>query len=415
MSYKKTVSIIGLGYVGLPLLIEFSKFFKVVGYDIDKIKIKNLKKKYKNNKNILISNNINEIYETKFKIICVPTPVDKKNNPNLKLLFKASKLVSENMKNKDIIVYESTVYPGVTEDLCTPILEKFSNLKCITNVNNNGFFTGYSPERINPGDNKHTISNVIKIVSGNCKYSTTEISKLYNKIVKAGVYKAKNIKTAEAAKIIENIQRDVNIALINELGLLFNKMDIRIHNVLDAASTKWNFINFKPGLVGGHCIGVDPYYLAHKAKQLNFKPTIIESGRKTNDSMSPKLAKIFLNNMTKKNVIKIKKVLILGFTFKENCEDIRNTKIIDMYKFLIKNNCNVNVCDPIANPSDVKKMYDIKLVNKIPNKKYDGIIIAVSHNDFKKLDINVYKKISKRNTVIFDIKNLYPERNYLKI
>ena len=411
MNKKLKISIIGLGYVGLPLLIEFSKYFKVIGYDLDLKKINNLRSSLKKNKNITFSNNIQDINEAKFKIICVPTPVDKKNIPDLKLLIKATKLVSKYIKNKDIIIYESTVYPGVTEEICIPLLEKYSSKKCVKKYSDEGFFVGYSPERINPGDTKHTLPKITKVVSGNCSYSANQINKLYQKIIKAGTYLAKDIKTAESAKIIENIQRDVNIALVNELSILFNKMNISIYDVLDAASTKWNFLNFKPGLVGGHCIGVDPYYLAYKAKKLNFTAKIIESGRKINDRMPYNIVNIFLKNLKKNK----KKILILGFTFKEDCEDIRNTKIVDIYNFLKNKNYIVDIYDPIANIVEAKEMYNISLLDKFPKSRYDGIILAVGHKKFKHMSERLLSKISNKNCIIFDIKKIYPNRNYLTI
>ena len=414
MNKQLKISIIGLGYVGLPLLVEFSKFFQVVGYDSNLKKINHLQNSLNKNKNITLSNKIEDIKETTYKIICVPTPVDKKNIPDLRLLKKASKIVAKYTRNNDIIIYESTVYPGVTEEICIPLLEKYSSKKCINKYSDKGFFVGYSPERINPGDTKHTLTKVIKVVSGNCDYSANQINKLYNKIIKAGTYLAKDIKTAESAKIIENIQRDVNIALINELSILFNKMNISIYDILDAASTKWNFLNFKPGLVGGHCIGVDPYYLAYKAKKLNFTAKIIESGRKINDKMSYNLVNIFLKDL-KKNKKNNKKILILGFTFKEDCEDIRNTKIIDIYNVLKNKNYVVDVYDPIANIIEAKEMYNINLLYKFPKSKYDGIILAVSHKQFKNISQKLLSRISNKNCVIFDIKKIFPKRSYLTI
>tara|TARA_B100000575_G_scaffold79208_1_gene61966 strand:+ start:8324 stop:9568 length:1245 start_codon:yes stop_codon:yes gene_type:complete len=409
------ISIIGLGYVGLPLAKEFSSKFHTIGYDINKNKINKLKKN-KNYKKIFFTNSLKNIKKSNIKIICVPTPVNANKKPNLSLLKKASSNVGRFLNNKDIIIFESTVYPGVTEEICIPILEKSSKMKSIEDKYSNGFFYGYSPERINPGDTKHSISKVIKVVSGNCSHSLKMISKIYSSIIKAGIYKAKNIKTAEAAKIIENVQRDVNIALINELALLFNKMNINTNDVLEAASTKWNFSNYSPGLVGGHCIGVDPYYLSFKARELKFHPLMIESGRKINDNMAIEISRVFLkslnNNIGNK---KIRNILIMGLAFKENCEDLRNSKVYDMYIYLTKKHIKVDIFDPVVDKKEAKLIYDINLLHSFPNKIYDGVIICVKHNVFHKLGAKKINEIVRKKGVILDLKNLFPNEDYLRI
>ena len=405
---QSRITIVGLGYTGLPLLIEFyKKKYLASGFDKDFEKIKRLKlgidyTKEVNKKDLSILkkinfvDNINDIISTDIFIIAVPTPVLKNNKPDLKYLRDATKTVSKVLKPHNIVIYESTVYPGCTEEICVPILEKYSKLKY-----NKDFFCGYSPERINPGDKKRGITNVVKVTSGSNIPSSKKIDNLYKSIVKVGTHMAPNIKTAEAAKIIENIQRDINIAFINELAMLFGKLKINTSDVLKAANTKWNFHSYKPGLVGGHCISVDPYYLTYKAKQVNFNPRIILSGRKINNSVSK-----YISESIKKKIKKKKNnILVLGFAFKENCPDFRNTKVVDLVNYL-KNNI-IDIYDPIINISEVKKYHKFKFLKKIDkNKKYDAIIIAVSHDSFKNYLITKINKNLNKNGFIYDIKSL---------
>ncbi len=411
---KITISIIGLGYVGLPLAYEFAKKFNVIGYDTNTDKIQSLINKKKVQK-LTFTSYLKDIKKSNIKIVCVPTPVNKKKEPDLSLLIKASRDVGKFLNEGDVVIYESTVYPGVTEEICLPILEKASSMKCAMNKNSSGFFIGYSPERINPGDNKRTISKITKIVSGNCKYSLNLISSVYSSIIKAGIHKASDIKTAEAAKIIENIQRDVNIALINEFSLLFNKMNIDTYRVLEAAETKWNFLKFYPGLVGGHCIGIDPYYLSFKAKSLNFSPIMIESGRKVNDQMAGNISKILIKKLKNNGPKNNKKILILGLSFKENCEDIRNSKVYDIYKFFMKNSFKVDVYDPLVDIKEAKEYYGINLLKILPLSKYACIIIAVKHNIFLKIGAKKINKMLSNKGIVLDIKNLFPRENYLRL
>ena len=417
-NYKITV--VGLGYVGLPLAVEFSKKYKTVGIDINKSRIKELNSfndstcevcteelknqisnswnEFKTKRNgLFLKTEIDTKFNTDFYIITVPTPIDTKNRPNLKPLFKASQTVGKNLKKDNIVIYESTVYPGATEEDCVPILEKYSNLKF-----NKDFFVGYSPERINPGDKMRKINDIVKVTSGSTKTTAKKIDFLYKSIITAGTFMASSIKVAEAAKVIENSQRDINIAFINELSKIFNKMHIDTHEVLEAASTKWNFLNFKPGLVGGHCIGVDPYYLAEKAMSLGYNPEIILAGRRLNDSMGRYVVSEVIKLMINKNisVSKESKVLILGLTFKENCPDIRNSKVVDIYHEFLKHKIKASIYDPLANPNEVKNELDIELISDIKSK-FDVIIHAVSHSEFESMDLN---KILNGEGVIYDVK-----------
>ncbi len=416
MKQSIKISVIGLGYVGLPLAVEFSKFFNTIGFDIDKRRVNKLNSGFdstkeveskelikvlnKNQENYLkISNKIEDILDSNYYIITVPTPIDKINKPNLGPLLSASESIGKILKKGDTVIYESTVYPGATEEECVPILEKYSKLRYIEDFN-----VGYSPERINPGDKERKLINIMKITSGSCESSAKSIDNLYNKIIKAGTYLAPSIKVAEAAKVIENSQRDINIAFVNELSKIFNLMDIDTNEVLKAASTKWNFLDFKPGLVGGHCIGVDPYYLAQKSIQLGYNPEIILSGRRLNDSMGIYVANEFLKIMSKKDInIKNSNVLILGLTFKENCPDTRNTRVIDILNHLKEFGVNVSVYDNHADYNEVKRTLGIKLITEIEKKYYDGIIIAVNHDEFKQID---YNSLKKNNTVIYDVKGV---------
>tara|TARA_B100001057_G_scaffold242625_1_gene242973 strand:+ start:33454 stop:34725 length:1272 start_codon:yes stop_codon:yes gene_type:complete len=408
------LAVIGLGYVGLPLALEFAKKKEVIGYDIDRKRIKELnngfdqnfefnKKQLKSSKKIRFSNNQNDLKIANCFIISVPTPVDRFKKPDLKPLFSACKTVGSIMKKHDIIIYESTVYPGCTEEKCVPILEKFSKLKF-----NKDFFCGYSPERINPGDKVHTLSKVKKITSGSTPEISNFVDNLYKKIISVGTHKAPSIRVAEAAKIIENTQRDLNIAFINELYILFNKLNIDTKSVLDAAESKWNFLPFKPGLVGGHCIGVDPYYLTHKAESINYKPKIILAGRKINDSMGSYVASELMNKMDKKNIeIKGSKILIMGLTFKENCADIRNSGIQNVIPKLKKNKCKVDLYDPWVVKSEIKKKYGVYPLSKLRQKTYDSILIAVAHKKFKNMGAKFILSLCKKNHIIYDLKYMF--------
>ena len=413
------ITIIGLGYVGLPLAVEFGKRYLTVGYDVSKNRIDELKNGFDStgevSKRLLssslklnFSSNINDISDSNIYIIAVPTPIDKKNNPDLSILLDASKIVGSQIKKGDIVIYESTVYPGCTEEECVPVLEKKSKLKF-----NKDFFCGYSPERISPGDKKRTLTKIKKITSGSNSKTADKVDELYNSIITAGTYKAESIKIAEAAKIIENCQRDINIAFVNELSILFHKMGIDTNKVLNAASTKWNFLPFKPGLVGGHCIGVDPFYLTYKAQKLGYNSKIILSGRKLNNLMAKEISNRVIDYFKK---IKNKKLkgLILGITFKENCPDIRNSKVFDLYQFLNKK-YEMTVYDPYANSDEVKNKYQIDLVSfsELSQTKYNFIIIAVSHTEF--INIKIENLCKDKDSLIFDLKNMFNNDNYLSL
>lgn len=408
------IGIIGLGYVGLPLALEFSKEFPVIGFDISINRITDLQsghdftnEVYKSDleeaNNITFSSDLLDLKDCNFYIVTVPTPIKKNNKPDLGPLLSASNLVARLLKKDDVVVYESTVYPGATEEDCLPILERISGL-----VLNKDFYIGYSPERINPGDKIHRLPNIKKVISGSNKESADFIERVYQKIITAGTYKAESIKVAEAAKVIENTQRDLNIALINELAIIFNLLDIDTEAVLRAAETKWNFLPFRPGLVGGHCIGVDPYYLTHKSKNLGYKPEIILAGRRLNDGMASYVSSQVLKLIAKKDInINNAKILILGLSFKEDCPDIRNTKVVDIVNELIEYKCNVSVYDPWVSRLEAKKEYGIDLIKKVEANQYDGIIIAVAHKQFKKLGIKKIKSFGKPNHVLYDLKYLF--------
>ena len=410
------ISVIGLGYVGLPLFIGLSKKFNTVGFDIDKKKIFNLKKgvdetKEINLKNLNLLKKLNitsEITDTKNSdifIISVPTPVTPNNVPDLSLVKNATIGISPMIKKGSIVVYESTVYPGVTEEICVPLIEKNSLLKW-----KKDFFVGYSPERINPGDKKHTLNKIIKVISGDTKKSLNRIAYVYNKVTNAGVYKCKTIKVAEAAKVIENTQRDLNIALINELSIIFDRMNINTQEVIDAASTKWNFNRFNPGFVGGHCIGVDPYYLTYKSQKLKYIPKIILAGRKINDEMSKYAAKKIISFSKKKFKSNKLKILILGFSFKENCPDIRNTKILDLAKHIYKSIKKIDIFDPVINLNDAKDL-PLNFLTKKPKKNYyDLVILAVAHDYFKKKGIKNILKYGKNTSLFFDLKSVFNKK-----
>ena len=403
MDYQ--ICIIGLGYVGLPLAQAFSQKYQVVGFDTNKMRIDELNCGYDRTQEFSISDinydmkfsqDVKDITECDIYIITVPTPVDKNNIPDLTPLIKASQTVSKVLKKGNIVIYESTVYPCVTEDICVPELEKISELRF-----NQDFFCGYSPERINPGDSENTVTKVLKVTSGSTPKTADEVDKLYSSIIKAGTYKASSIKVAEASKVVENTQRDVNIALINELALIFNTMGIDTSEVLEAAATKWNFMNLKPGLVGGHCIGVDPYYLSYKAEELGYKPNLILSARQINNGMGKYIAEKTIKLMIQKGInIKYSKVLILGITFKENCSDVRNTKVIDIINEMKAYGCSVDVSDYWADRDEVRHEYDINLLGDYCADNYQAVIVAVGHQEYKSLSFNNDK------SVIFDVKSV---------
>jgi UDP-N-acetyl-D-galactosamine dehydrogenase len=408
------IAIIGLGYVGLPLAVEFGKKYKTVGFDINVKRINDLNNGIDNTLEISssylnetlnngffkISNHIDDIKDCNIFIVTVPTPTDKNNRPVLTPLIKASQTVASVLKKGDIVIYESTVYPGVTEDECVPVIEKHSNLKF-----NVDFFAGYSPERINPGDKEHTVTKILKITSGSTKETANTVDMLYGSIIVAGTHKASSIKIAEAAKVIENAQRDINIAFVNELAKIFNLLKIDTQEVLEAAGTKWNFLKFKPGLVGGHCIGVDPYYLAQKAQEVGYHPEIILAGRRLNDDMGRYVATECIKLMIKKDIkIKNSKILLFGFTFKEDCPDVRNTKVIDIINELNNFGCDVTIVDPWANVEEVEKEYGILTYKDVPNQhRYDSIILAVGHQKFKNLSFDSYLN---ENHIIYDVKGI---------
>jgi len=407
------IAVIGLGYVGLPLAIEFSKNYPTIGYDISSKRVNELlkaddktlelKKNEIESSNISFTDDISNIKGCNVYIITVPTPIDDHKNPDLSPILNASKFVGKILNKGDIIIYESTVYPGVTEDECVPVLENNSKLKY-----NLDFFVGYSPERINPGDKNHSIRNILKVVSGSNEDSLNFIDKLYSSIIDAGTYKASSIKVAEAAKVIENTQRDLNIGLINELALIFNKLDIDTEEVLKAAETKWNFLSFRPGLVGGHCIGVDPYYLTHKAESVGYRPEIILSSRRLNDSMGEYVATRLIKFMHKVGIkTHDSSILILGLTFKENCPDIRNSKVISIIEELKDYGANIDCYDPWIDRDSIKKEFDIKTISYPKKRTYDAVIIAVAHEKFKELGIKNIRNFGKKESVIFDLKYLF--------
>jgi UDP-N-acetyl-D-glucosamine/UDP-N-acetyl-D-galactosamine dehydrogenase len=404
---KQKISIIGLGYVGLPLAVEFGKKYSTVGFDIDESRIEELDKgidrtneKNKNeineSLNLVFSSDPKKIKSSNIYIITVQTPIDKFKKPNLKPLLNATSLIGSVLKKNDIVIYESTVYPGCTEEECVPLLEKTSNLKF-----NKDFFCGYSPERINPGDKINTLTKIVKVTSGSDNKTAEIVDKLYCSIIKAGTYKASSIKVAEASKSIENAQRDLNISFVNELSIIFDRLDIDTQDVIDAASTKWNFLKFKPGLVGGHCICVDPYYLTHKAEQVGYHPDVILSGRRVNDNMGKFVAnKLIKLLVSKGNNLKNSKILILGVTFKENCNDIRNSKVKDIYDELNKFNLKIDFYDPHVDKKNIQNEMGINLIKKL--SKYNAIILAVAHKEFLKIDYKSLKINSK--SVIYDLK-----------
>jgi len=409
----KKIAIIGLGYVGLPLATEFGKKREVVGFDINLKRIDELKNSHDVTLETTVeelecsvylsfTSNLENIKDCEIYIVTVPTPIDEKKKPDLGPLIKSSEMIAKILKKGDIVIYESTVYPGATEEVCVPILSQGSGLSF-----NKDFFCGYSPERINPGDKEHKLVNIMKVTSGSNAEIANEVDKLYKEIIIAGTHQAKSIKVAEAAKVIENTQRDVNIALVNELSKIFNKLDIDTEAVLEAAGTKWNFLPFRPGLVGGHCIGVDPYYLTHKAIEIGYYPEMILAGRQLNDGMGRYISEQVLGLMLKKQIeINGANVLIMGITFKENCPDLRNTRVLDISHELKHSNCNVDLFDPWVNHDIALENFGIKTIKKPLDNKYDAIIMAVAHNEFKKLSIKQIKAFAKEKHVIYDIKYL---------
>jgi UDP-N-acetyl-D-galactosamine dehydrogenase len=419
------IAIIGLGYVGLPLAVEFAKKYPVVGFDINIPRIDELnncidktlevenvllkevivkKNPTRLEKGLYNSSILEDIIECNYFIVTVPTPVDKNKRPDLTPLYKASETVGRVLKKGDTVIYESTVYPGVTEDECVPVLERVSGLKF-----NIDFYCGYSPERINPGDKEHKVTKIKKVTSGSTKEVALNVDNLYRSIITAGTHMASSIKVAEAAKVIENSQRDINIAFVNELAKIFNRLNIDTNDVLEAASTKWNFLKFKPGLVGGHCIGVDPYYLAQKAQEAGYHPEIILAGRRLNDGMGAYVAHEVIKLMIKKDIpVKNSQILVLGITFKENCPDVRNTKVVDIIKTLVDYRAQITIFDPWASPSEVEHEYGIKTEKDISliKQKFDSVILAVSHELFGKID---WKQFTKTNSVIYDVKQFLSE------
>jgi UDP-N-acetyl-D-galactosamine dehydrogenase len=421
----KKIAVIGLGYVGLPLARLFATKYPVVGFDINQKRINELREgkdltlEVEDNilQSVLVTENpystasigvyctnqLEDIQSANFYVVTVPTPVDKNNRPDLTPLYKASETVGKVLKKGDIVVYESTVYPGVTEEECIPVLERISGLKF-----NEDFFAGYSPERINPGDKEHTVEKILKVTSGSTPEIGLEVDEVYKSVITAGTHLAPTIKVAEAAKVIENSQRDINIAFVNELAKIFNILDINTHDVLAAAGTKWNFLPFKPGLVGGHCIGVDPYYLAQKAQEHGYHPEIILAGRRLNDSMGEYVASQVVKTMIKKGInVNGAEVLMLGVTFKENCPDVRNTKIVDVVTALEDYGVKVTIFDPWANPAEVKHEYGIESITKLPTSKFDAIVLGVSHREFLAVDL---ENLKKNSAIVYDVKGIIADK-----
>ncbi|MEO8725513.1 MAG: nucleotide sugar dehydrogenase [Acidobacteriaceae bacterium] len=413
MTYKRKVSVIGLGYVGLPVAVAFGRTTQTIGFDIKAGRIEELRRGHDatgevspeelKEADILYTDKIDDLRTADFHIVAVPTPIDEANQPDLSPMFGASVTVGKALKKGDIVVYESTVYPGVTEEECVPILEKQSGLKC-----GRDFTVGYSPERINPGDKEHTFTKIKKVVSGSDAATLEIVAQVYGSVVTAGVHKASSIKVAEAAKVIENTQRDLNIALMNELALIFDKMGIDTLDVLQAAGTKWNFLNFRPGLVGGHCIGVDPYYLTHKAEKCGYIPQVILSGRRINDGMGKYIAQKTVKEMLRAgNDVLGGCVTVLGLTFKEDCPDIRNSKVVDILRELKDFGLTLQVHDPLADAAEVRHEYGIELTRWEDLKAADAVLVAVAHKEYKQLSTDEFKKMSKQNPVLVDVKGIY--------
>ena len=413
---KTKIAIIGLGYVGLPLAVEFGKFFPTYGFDISNKRLEELDNNFDRtlevsseeldtSTNLQFTGNTDDLKACTIYIVTVPTPVNKNKVPDLSAIKHASKIIGSVLEVDNVVIYESTVYPGATEEFCVPILERESNLKF-----NTDFYTGYSPERINPGDKEHRLTNIKKVTSGSTPETADIIDQLYQQIIQAGTHKASSIKVAEAAKVIENTQRDINIALINELSLIFNRLEIDTLEVLEAAGTKWNFLPFRPGLVGGHCIGVDPYYLTYKAKEVGYNPEVILSGRRINDGMGAHVAECVIKLMLKKKMHVVDaKILILGFTFKENCPDIRNTRVIDIVNEFATYHSQVDIYDPWIVLDEANAKYNASFLPELPSEKYDAIILAVNHDEFKNLGAEKILALGKENHVLFDVKNVLPK------
>ena len=409
------IAVIGLGYVGLPLAVAFGSLFPTVGYDINEGRIRELKRgedstlevdaeELASAKHLSCSSDINDLNACNVYVITVPTPIDKNKRPDLSPLERASALVGKVVGEGDVIIYESTVYPGATEEVCVPIIEQVSGL-----IYNTSFFVGYSPERINPGDKEHRVTTILKVTSGSTPDAADFVDSLYKKVITAGTHKASSLRVAEAAKVIENTQRDLNIALINELAIMFNMMGIDTEEVLKAAGTKWNFLPFRPGLVGGHCIGVDPYYLTHKAQEIGYHPEIILAGRRINDGMGAYVVSEVVKQMIKRQIqVKGASVLIMGLAFKENCPDLRNTRVVDMVKELSEFSTEVAVYDPWVNVEEAKEAYGITLVESPQQGAYDAVILAVSHDAFKEMGIDAIRRLGKDPHLLFDIKYLFP-------
>lgn len=412
--HNKRIAVIGQGYVGLPLAVEFGKTRPTIGFDINTNRITELvsgkdstlevtPEELTESKYISFSSNSSDLDNCQIYIVTVPTPITDDNVPDLSPLEKASEMLGSHVSLGDIVIFESTVYPGATEEVCLPIIEKVSGLTF-----NKDFFAGYSPERINPGDKVNTLTKIMKITSGSTPEIAEEVDQLYRSIITAGTHKASSIKVAEAAKVIENTQRDLNIAVINEFAKIFNKLDIDTEEVLNAAGTKWNFLRFKPGLVGGHCISVDPYYLTHKALEVGYQPEVILAGRRINDGMGQYVASQMVKAMAKKKIhIDEAKVLVMGITFKGDCPDVRNTKIIDIINELKEFNVHVDVCDSWANPDEVKHEYGVDLVKSLENNSYDGILLAVDHSDYKKMGLSEIRALGKSEHVLYDVKHIF--------
>lgn len=412
------IAIIGLGYVGLPLAVEFNKKFPVIGFDINYARISELQsgidstlevtnEELAEAKTLMFSDDKSVLADANVFIVTVPTPIDEHNQPDLTALIKASEMLGEVVKKNDVIIYESTVYPGATEEHCLPIVEKVSGLTI-----NEDLFAGYSPERINPGDKERRVTNILKVTSGSNEEVADYVDLLYASIITAGTHKASSIKVAEAAKVIENTQRDVNIALINELSIIFNKLGIDTLEVLEAAGTKWNFLPFRPGLVGGHCIGVDPYYLTHKAQTVGYHPEMILAGRRLNDGMGSYVVSQLIKQMVKKRIqVYAAKVLVLGLTFKENCPDLRNTRVIDIINELKEFNIDVDVFDPCCSADEAKHEYDINLIDSPRSNYYDGVILAVGHNQFKEIGAESIRQYGKVEHVLYDLKYILDRKD----
>lgn len=410
------LAVIGIGYVGLPLAVEFGKKRSVVAFDIDPTRIEQLKEgidstletspqELKDARNLKFTSSVEDLKQCNCFIVTVPTPVDEHKRPELKALLTATETVGKQLKKQDIVIYESTVYPGATEEECVPILERLSGLKF-----NQDFYCGYSPERINPGDRQHRLTNIKKITSGSTPEIARLVDGLYKEIVSAGTHPVESIKIAEAAKVIENTQRDLNIALVNELAIIFNRLGIDTEAVLKAAGTKWNFQVFKPGLVGGHCIGVDPYYLTHKAQAIGYQPEIILAGRRLNDRMSAYVVSQMVKAMTRRKIwVETARVLVMGLTFKENCPDTRNSKVLDIIRELRDYDCKVDIYDPWVNKDEIDSSFGFSIVEKPKAGIYDGIIVAVAHDQFKEMGTNAIRELGKPNSVLYDLKHILPK------